>query len=152
MEKFVKSCRNCVFPEIEGICYNVSGANNGYATEISDNFLCENWVISEFIAYQNFAKTTAIYKGSGKNIFYPAMGLAGESGEICNHVKKIMRGDATLEDMKGTLIKELGDVLWYVAAMATELDIDLNKIVRLNVIKLKDRKKRGVVKGSGDDR
>ena len=60
-------------------------------------------------------------------------------------------GKATLEQ-KNEIAKELGDVLWYLATLATELDSHLGCIADSNLKKLEDRAKRGVLKGSGDNR
>lgn len=86
------------------------------------------------------------------------LGLVGESGEVAEKVKKLLRGDNSLDDsayktkFKETICKELGDVMWYIAVLAAELDLDLETIVHENVLKLTDRKKRNVIKGSGDNR
>lgn len=101
--------------------------------------------------YQERAGETAIYP-NGLN--YPILGLAGEAGELCNKYKKILRdkgGEADINDMV-ELAKELGDVLWYVAQIATELDTDLEIVARRNLMKLEDRQNRGVLGGSGDNR
>ena len=101
--------------------------------------------------YQERAGQTAIYP---EGLNYPILGLAGEAGELCNKYKKILRdkgGEADINDM-GELAKELGDVLWYVAQIATELDTDLEIVARINLMKLEDRHNRGVIGGSGDDR
>lgn len=85
---------------------------------------------------------------------YPALGLAGEAGEVCEHVKKTIRDDGgrLSQKRRRKLEKELGDVLWYVAALASELDLDLGEVAALNVDKLTDRKQRGVLHGEGDER
>jgi len=104
--------------------------------------------------YQEEAWETAIYPDKGNNLYYPALGLVGEAGEVCNKIKKVMRdqdGKATLEQ-KNEIAKELGDVLWYLATLATELDSHLGCIADSNLKKLEDRAKRGVLKGSGDNR
>ncbi|MBT5808396.1 nucleoside triphosphate pyrophosphohydrolase family protein [Candidatus Uhrbacteria bacterium] len=104
--------------------------------------------------YQEKAKETALYPNAGKNIYYPAMGLAGEVGEVLNRVKKIMRdhdGEIT-DEIKVILKAELGDVLWYVSAVATELNLSLDDIAKANTEKLSSRKDRGVLTGSGDNR
>lgn len=103
----------------------------------------------EFKEYQELAKTTAIYPESAK-ITYPCLGLAGEVGEVCEKVKKHIRDgrDLDREDLK----KELGDVLWYLAAVATDLGIDLNDVATTNYHKLKSRQERNVLQGSGDNR
>lgn len=106
-----------------------------------------------FSEYQEAARKTAIYPDLGNNLWYPALGL-GESGECQNIVKKIYRdkdGVFDLGDVQ-SIIKELGDQLWYIAAMASELDVDLDDVARWNIDKLADRKDRGVINGSGDNR
>jgi len=104
--------------------------------------------------YQEEAWDTAIYPAKGDNLYYAALGLAGEAGEVCNKIKKIMRdqdGNPTTEQ-KHEIAKELGDVLWYLATLATELDSHLGCIAGNNLKKLADRKERGTLKGSGDNR
>lgn len=103
--------------------------------------------------YQFEANTTAIYPESAA-LTYPTLGLAGEAGEICNKVKKIIRdeGGALSEDKKQALIDELGDVMWYVAAIAKDLKVALDDVARRNLDKLASRKQRGTLGGSGDNR
>lgn len=102
-----------------------------------------------FNDYQVFAKATAIYPAKHA-IVYPALGLAGEAGEVTEKVKKWLRGDRELD--KESLAKELGDVLWYLSALAEDLGITLEQIAQANVNKLLDRQDRGVLKGDGDNR
>ena len=107
-----------------------------------------------FDEYQYEAGDTATYPNKGDNLYYPALGLAGEAGEVCEKIKKIYRdkkGIVSKED-KVELTKELGDVLWYVAALASEIDICLSEVVETNLDKLHSRMKRNVIKGSGDNR
>lgn len=108
----------------------------------------------DFPTYQHFAVETAIYPDVGKNLIYPILGLVGEAGELANKVKKIQRDhDGVLtEEMARDLAAELGDVLWYCAAVAHELDADLGFIAKSNLDKLYGRKLEGKLKGSGDDR
>ena len=106
-----------------------------------------------FTEYQISAVKTAIY-GDHNKIFYPALGLAGEAGEVCNKVKKIFRdnnGQLTGEKRE-ELAAELGDVLWYCAALANDLGLSLDIIARMNIIKLNSRKEAGTIGGSGDNR
>tara|TARA_Y100000385_G_scaffold263493_1_gene296034 strand:- start:993 stop:1313 length:321 start_codon:yes stop_codon:yes gene_type:complete len=101
--------------------------------------------------YQIQANKTAIYP---EGLNYPILGLAGEAGEICNKYKKIIRdkgGEVDVNDLD-QLAKELGDVLWYVAQIASELGTDLETVAKVNLMKLGDRKDRGVLGGSGDER
>lgn len=106
-----------------------------------------------FSEYQKYAETTAIYPDE-YNLLYPALGLAGEAGEVAEKVKKIIRdrnGEVTPSDRTG-IIKEVGDVMWYLAAIASDLDVDLGDIARINLNKLKSRAERGTIGGSGDNR
>ena len=98
--------------------------------------------------YQDRARVTAIYP-KAQSIIYPALGLAGEAGEVAEKVKKWIR-DGNLD--RDAIAKELGDVMWYIAAMATDLDLDLDRIADMNIQKLADREMRGKIRGSGDDR
>ncbi len=108
----------------------------------------------DFKEYQKKAWGTAIHPNKGKNFIYPALGLGGEAGEVLNKVKKIIRDDDSkiTETKKEELIKELGDVLWYVSALATELELDLDDIAKFNIERLALRKKQGKLQGSGDNR
>jgi NTP pyrophosphatase (non-canonical NTP hydrolase) len=85
---------------------------------------------------------------------YPALGLAGEAGEVAEHVKKSIRDDGGVvtPERREALGKELGDVLWYLAQLATELELDLDEVADANLQKLRSRQLRGVLSGSGDDR
>lgn len=106
--------------------------------------------------YQQGAATTAIYPGRGTTmgLVYTVLGLAGESGEIANKVKKILRdqnGELTPE-VRAKLIDELSDVSWYLSQVADELTVDLDTVFEINLKKLASRADRGVLKGEGDDR
>jgi NTP pyrophosphatase (non-canonical NTP hydrolase) len=87
-------------------------------------------------------------------LLYTILGLAGEVGEVANKVKKIYRDSAGfLTDLtREDLISELGDVFWYLSAVATEIDIPLSMIAEANILKLTQRQNRGTVGGSGDSR
>lgn len=104
--------------------------------------------------YQGRAFETAIYPGKGACLSYPVMGLAGEVGEVCNQVKKIHRDDNGMvcDARREAIAAELGDVLWYCAALATELHINLSKIAQDNLAKLANRQAKGSLGGSGDKR
>jgi NTP pyrophosphatase (non-canonical NTP hydrolase) len=71
--------------------------------------------------YQELSRRTATYPGAGDNIVYPTLGLAGEAGEVAEKVKKLLRDDDGVlsDERRGALAGELGDVLWYVAQVAT---------------------------------
>jgi NTP pyrophosphatase (non-canonical NTP hydrolase) len=104
--------------------------------------------------YQELSRRTATYPGAGDNIVYPTLGLAGEAGEVAEKVKKLLRDDAGVlsDERRSALAGELGDVLWYVAQVATEADLDLEQIAQGNLDKLLSRRRRGVLSGSGDQR
>lgn len=98
--------------------------------------------------YQKAASKTAIYKPE-HSILYPALGLAGEAGEVANKVKKMLRdGDFDRE----AIAAEVGDVLWYLAALSRDLNIEMHDLAMGNLEKLYGRKARGTLKGSGDKR
>ena len=82
------------------------------------------------------------------------LGLSGESGEIMEKFKKILRdkNGKISEDDRDAIIKELGDVLWYVNSVAHLLDCSLEEVARRNNDKLFSRQSRGKIHGSGDDR
>lgn len=109
--------------------------------------------MSDFNAYQRSAARTAIYPDQHK-ILYPALGLAGEAGEVANKVKKIMRDGVDNQpiDWKEQIASEIGDVLWYCAALASDLGMNLGRCASLNELKLQDRKVRDKLGGSGDNR
>ena len=108
----------------------------------------------ELNEYQKESKKTAQYPDIGNNIVYTTLGLVGEAGEMANKVKKIIRDDdgKMSDEKKKELGKELGDVLWYIAQIASELDVPLEKVAQDNLEKLFSRVERGQIQGSGDDR
>lgn len=108
----------------------------------------------DFEEFQELALKSAIYPNIGNNIVYPSLGLAGEAGEVSNKVKKIFRDNNGILSREASLGigKELGDVLWYVAAMCKELNLDMTKVAIDNIKNLNNRKERGTLKGSGDNR
>lgn len=104
-----------------------------------------------FQDYQTQAVKTAIYK---HDIIYPALGLANEAGEVLGKIKKVLRdndGDFTPE-MSKAISDEIGDVLWYIAALSRDLGVPLEQIAQSNLDKLNSRMARGVLGGSGDNR
>lgn len=105
--------------------------------------------------YQLYAQKTAIFPTIGGSRFvYPALGLAGESGEVLEKIKKLFRdyGGVISEEYRVLLKKELGDVLWYVAVLSLEVGLTLEEVAQDNIDKLADRQRRGVIGGSGDMR
>ncbi len=107
-----------------------------------------------FDEYQTAARETAQYPEMGRNLCYPALGLAGETGEVAERVKKLIRDDdgVLTPERREALKAELGDVLWYVAALCSELKLSMSEVAEYNVRKLRDRKARNVIRGDGDTR
>ena len=104
--------------------------------------------------YQNKAAETAIFPKE-KALEYLTLGLAGEAGEIANKVKKLIRDGADREEYHAKLNAighELGDILWYCAMLAREVDMNLGRIMEDNLDKLADRKARNRLQGDGDNR
>jgi len=110
--------------------------------------------VPELSDYQRRSRATAVYPDAGDNLLYPTLGLCGEAGEVAEKVKKMVRDDAGVltGDRRDALAGELGDVLWYLAQLATEAGLDLGEIAEANLAKLASRAQRGALQGSGDDR
>ena len=104
--------------------------------------------------YQTAALKTAIYPNQGNNLIYPVLGICGETGEVAEKVKKLIRdGDGTLTDPdREKIALEVSDVCWYLAVLSYELDYTLEEIMQMNLDKLASRQERGVLSGSGDNR
>ena len=102
--------------------------------------------------YQQRSRVTAVYPGAGSNLTYPALGLCGEAGEAAEKVKKAIRDDGgeLTPERRNALAAELGDVLWYVAQLATEAGLNLDQVAQSNLDKLLSRRDRAVLHGSGD--
>ena len=107
----------------------------------------------ELAEYQRLSRRTAEYPREAW-LAYPALGLAGEAGEVAEHAKKAIRDDGgeVSDERRAAMAKELGDVLWYVSQLATELELELEQIAQGNLEKLLSRQRRGVLSGSGDER
>tara|TARA_Y100001951_G_C11150345_1_gene188799 strand:+ start:226 stop:579 length:354 start_codon:yes stop_codon:yes gene_type:complete len=109
--------------------------------------------------YQETCSETAVYP-EARCIEYLTLGLTSEAGEVAGKIKKLIRDrdkglevNAALSFIdKEDIISEMGDVLWYIAMLAWELDYNLSDVAYYNVEKLQDRKQRGTLKGSGDKR
>lgn len=107
--------------------------------------------------YQERMSDTAIYKWP---VIYPALGLSNEAGECLGKIKKMIRDDdvrfdGALEitpEQRSDMAAEIGDVLWYIAALSKDLGLTLEDVGQMNLDKLADRKIRGKLKGSGDNR
>jgi len=107
-----------------------------------------------FNEYQKESRKTAFYPNADNNMIYPVLGLAGEAGEVAEKMKKVIRDDGgkISEEKKIEIAKELGDVLWYVSQIATELKVSLEEVAEKNLEKLFSRLDRGKLGGSGDNR
>ena len=109
--------------------------------------------ISDLDMYQQVAKTTAIYPRE-QAIIYPTLGLTGEAGEVANKVKNIIRygTNKNNENLVQEISAEIGDCLWYISVLADDIGVNLSDIANSNLEKLENRKKKGTIHGSGDDR
>lgn len=107
--------------------------------------------------YQVKAHSTSLNTDTGGKLgklMYPSLKLAGETGEFCEKVGKILRdknGEISSEDYE-LLLKELGDILWYVCELATQMGVSMDTVANINLQKLASRKERGQIQGSGDNR
>jgi NTP pyrophosphatase (non-canonical NTP hydrolase) len=126
------------------------------------NYSCRELTFSQ---YQRRSRETAIYPGRDAGpdgaptnrllaLAYVGLGLAGEAGEVAEKIKKIVRDSAGVIGTTNRLAvaKELGDVLWYIAQVATEFGLSFADVAEQNLEKLASRKARGVLGGSGDER
>lgn len=114
--------------------------------------------LGAFNEYQEDTRLTAIYPRE-KAFAYLTLGLSSEAGEVAGMYKKVVRDYSDVNDLhdmseewKKGFISELGDVLWYIARIADELDVSLSEVAERNIAKLLDRKKRDKISGSGDNR
>lgn len=107
-----------------------------------------------FDEYQELSKGTAQYSEFLPPWIYLALGLAGESGEVVDKLKKVARNHNGVftDEAKLEIQKELGDVLWYVSQLCEQLGLSLGEVAQLNRAKLEDRKARGVIRSRGDNR
>jgi NTP pyrophosphatase (non-canonical NTP hydrolase) len=111
-----------------------------------------------FQIYDAEVSHLAKYPEVGENPIYPALGLVGEAGEVAEKIKKLWRNESKTrgidysEEQKTEIVKELGDVLWYVAALAREVGSSIEEVAKTNSTKLNSRGKRGVINSSGDNR
>lgn len=107
-----------------------------------------------FNDYQEATKQTAKYP-ENMALVYLSLGISSEAGEVAGKMKKWIRdGESkmTREEWVQAMSSEIGDVLWYASRLADELGLDLSQIAQENMNKLLDRKARGVIGGSGDNR
>ena len=108
----------------------------------------------DLATYQQRSRQTARYPNAGSNPIYPTLGLCGEAGEVADKVKKVIRdrGGNFSPELIESLKLELGDVLWYVAQLSTELGLGLADVASANLEKLASRAARNVISGDGDHR
>lgn len=111
-----------------------------------------------FADYQEQAIKTDTFGGVGvasdPAFITKVLGLVGEAGEVAEKFKKILRDKSgrISSDDKAEIVKELGDVLWYISSITHYLDIPLQNVAEVNLAKVHSRKSRGVTHGSGDNR
>lgn len=107
-----------------------------------------------FDEYQEISQKTAVFKPGETALYYLGLGVAGEAGEVAEKIKKVLRNhDGVVSaEMKEELKKEIGDVIWYLSQLSGELGYKFSDVAQANIQKLQDRKDRGVLKGSGDNR
>lgn len=108
----------------------------------------------DFSDYQQAASWTGGPVATNHPVIYPTLGLTNEAGEVAGKVKKIFRdhGGVITDDDREALKLELGDVLWYMAELCTQLDIRLEDVAAANIAKLQGRVARGTLAGDGDTR
>lgn len=102
-----------------------------------------------FTQYQTEAMS---FRLKSADDIYAMMNLAGEVGELLSLEAKGRRDGYNIADYKENLKKELGDILWCVAAIAEDNSFDLEEIAIGNIVKLNSRKARNVIQGNGDNR
>lgn len=111
----------------------------------------------DFDKYQKKAAESDTYEKcepSDPGFIEKILGLSGEAGEVTDKFKKILRdknGVMSAED-KEAIVKELGDVMWYIASISRYMDVPMSEVAEKNIAKLQDRLKRGTVHGEGDNR
>lgn len=105
----------------------------------------------DIVTYQFCTSQTAIYPRE-KALEYLTLGLVSEAGEVAGKVKKYIRDNSSDTVLKEDMKKELGDIMWYISELSTLFDLKLPDILKVNIDKLKDRKERNVIGGSGDER
>jgi NTP pyrophosphatase (non-canonical NTP hydrolase) len=105
--------------------------------------------------YQKEALVTAVFSGDDfKDLSHWVLGITGEAGEIAEKVKKIIRdhGGNISDEAKAEIMKEIGDVMWYLAVLAKHLGYKFDDVGTTNIKKLRDRQSRDKISGSGDNR
>lgn len=107
-----------------------------------------------FDQYQQESRKTWRRVATDHPLIYPTLGLANEAGEVAGKIKKIFRDkNGQISDVDRQALKyELGDVLWYLTQICTELDLTLADVAEANLVKLFDRMERNQIGGDGDER
>jgi NTP pyrophosphatase (non-canonical NTP hydrolase) len=110
--------------------------------------------IQQFATYQRESRKTWNVIPMNNPIVYPTLGLVNEAGEVAGKIKKIFRdkGGEIGEEEREALKHELGDVLWYLTQICTELGLSLEEVAEANLEKLFSRLERGQIRGDGDQR
>ena len=107
--------------------------------------------MSDLDSYQEQAFTYA--KPSAKGLMYLIPGLAAEAGEVAGVYAKFLRDtNREINPIKDSMMKELGDCLWFVASIAKLYNVKLSEVAKMNIEKLEGRMERGTIGGSGDER
>ena len=123
--------------------------------DLFDDDMEYEFEMKTFNEYEEEAMNTAVYDGE---VIYPTLGLLSEAGEVADKIKKMMRdedidlGFDMSEEQRKAVALEVSDCLWYVAALASDLGYSLEDIANMNIEKLRDRKDRNAIHGSGDER
>jgi NTP pyrophosphatase (non-canonical NTP hydrolase) len=110
--------------------------------------------LESFETYQRESRKTWGVISMDHPVVYPTLGLVNEAGEVAGKIKKIFRDRDGLisEEDRQALKQELGDVLWYLTQICTELDLSLEEVAEANLTKLFSRLERGKIRGDGDYR
>ncbi len=106
--------------------------------------------MSNLAKYEDFCASTDRYSGPRRELL--GLGLCSEAGEVASVLKKASRDKIDELEARSLLLHELGDVMWYIARLASEFDSSLGEIIELNEKKLRSRMERGTLHGSGDHR
>lgn len=131
---------------------NITEERRGLLDKLSNDAVTSCSWLGQNIYKEENTHENLDFKNVG--LFYTTLGLAGEIGELCGNIKKVMEtpDNKINDEMKSHLRDEIGDILWYMGQVAEELDLKLDDVAERNLEKLFDRVDRDVIKGSGDDR
>jgi NTP pyrophosphatase (non-canonical NTP hydrolase) len=139
---------------VAGMIQRAETQTGGASVHDNDSAGGRNMDRQDFETYQRESRKTWNLVATDHPIVYPTLGLANEAGEVAGKVKKIFRdkGGQIGEDDRQALKGELGDVLWYLTQICTELGLTLEEVARANLEKLFSRQERGQIRGEGDER